>query len=413
MVVTTILTFGDLIRQHRIKAKLSLNDLASLSNVHKGTISKIENGEVKKPEFKTLRALSEALNIPYDEYTSLYIDVERSPEFLILMLNETIEAKGSIPLISKIANKFLEAERADSYESTSQLFKSTCNLEDTDIKLALFKTIIRYSRGHGVVTFLARSLYQEYLIERNDFSKLKATYESGVYVLKYTEQLPPEERTGLYYRLAAHAYSLRKYSDCIQHSKALLEDEYASKGTNELRAHVTHVLRGSYYHLGEYVLAEKYAEEYKKCFPSIEGDNDRLIMALLNVKNGNKALAVEQFEKCLQLCSASFTVHIVIEYMAFCFEHDHIDKIKNLLLTYEGRIHEQIYSTPLEKAGLARFYKLKGDYYTEVNDVIHAISSYIKGAYAYASINNIESKRSCLQLFSQLSCFSWVYSRQS
>ncbi|MBD8500517.1 helix-turn-helix domain-containing protein [Paenibacillus arenosi] len=56
MPVTTTLTFGDLIRQHRTEAKLSLNELANLSSVNKSIISRIESGEVKRPEFKTLKA---------------------------------------------------------------------------------------------------------------------------------------------------------------------------------------------------------------------------------------------------------------------------------------------------------------------------------------------------------------------
>ncbi|WP_051217499.1 helix-turn-helix transcriptional regulator [Paenibacillus assamensis] len=401
MPTTKTLAFGDLIRHHRNKAGLSLSEFADIAKVNKGTISKIENGEVKKPEYRTIKILADALQIPYDEYIPHYVEAELSPDVLTQILNDAIKDNRPQSLISRISIKFLQSERLDSYDATAQLFETSREVTDSETKLTLLKTIINYSRGHGVMHFLARSLFQEYLIERNDFSKLHDTYQSGKYILKYTELLPAGEYAQLLYRLAGHAYAIRKYSDSAKYCKIFLE--ISEQETNDLRVYAVDILRGSYYHLGNYELAEKYSSEYRKCSPSVEGENDRLITAMLNGKRGNIELAIEQFDKCLQLCTDRFVVHTVNEYISLCFEYDHIVKIENLLVTYGRKIHAQIYTTPRERSELARFYKIKGDFYTQAESFNEAISEYIEGAYAYACIDDIDSERNCLRLVFQVS----------
>ncbi|WP_186786031.1 helix-turn-helix domain-containing protein [Paenibacillus agilis] len=397
MPVTTTLTFGDLIKQHRTNAGLSLSELADLAAINKGTISKIENG--RNPEFRTLKPIAEALQIPYETYLIPFIEQGQRPHVLNDILKDAIEDKRPTYLITKIAEKFLESEKLDSYEATSQLFDSTYALENPELKLALFKTIILYSRGHGVMPFLARSLFQEYLIERNNFSKLQETYPAGKYVLKYRDALPAGEYARLLYCLAGHAYVIRQYSESVEYCKAFLKTD--EQETGQLRVYAVDILRGAYYHLGEYDLVEKYTEEYRRCAPSIEADNDRLLSAMLNAKKGNDDLAIELFEKSLRLCDDDFIVHAVNEYIAFCFERDHIDKMENLILSYETKIHEQTYITPRERSEVGRFYMLKGDYYTRVNSINRAISNYIEAAYSYACIADLDNERECLrQVFS-------------
>ncbi len=55
--------------------------------------------------------------------------------------------------------------------------------------------------------YIAKGLYQKYMIERNDFSKLNETYQSGKNVLDYVNILSDKERILLYYGLSVHAYS--------------------------------------------------------------------------------------------------------------------------------------------------------------------------------------------------------------
>ncbi|MBD8500516.1 hypothetical protein [Paenibacillus arenosi] len=251
------------------------------------------------------------------------------------------------------------------------------------------------------MTYLARSLFQEYLIVRDDFSKLKDTYQAGRYVLKYKEQLPPAEYSKLLYSLAVHAHVIREYEDSVNYCRTLLAS--SEKEALAVRSYVIDVLRSAHFYLGNYELAEKYAEEYRRCVPSIEGDNDRLLTAMINAKRGHIELATEQFERCLQLCSNSFIVYIVNAYVSLCFERDHIDKIKNLLLSYEVTIHDQTYTTPMRRGELAKFYKTKGDYYSQTIDIDRAISEYIEGAYAYACIDDVDNERECLRLIYQVS----------
>ncbi|WP_138188522.1 helix-turn-helix domain-containing protein [Paenibacillus alvei] len=46
-----ILSIGELIHMYRHKQGMALSQLTTLTGIHKATISKIENGEVRRPEW--------------------------------------------------------------------------------------------------------------------------------------------------------------------------------------------------------------------------------------------------------------------------------------------------------------------------------------------------------------------------
>ncbi|WP_373568848.1 helix-turn-helix domain-containing protein, partial [Paenibacillus alvei] len=60
------------IHRYRRNSGMTLTQLAESSGIHIGTISKIENENVKRPEYTTLRPLAEALHIPLDTVIELY-----------------------------------------------------------------------------------------------------------------------------------------------------------------------------------------------------------------------------------------------------------------------------------------------------------------------------------------------------
>ncbi|MFW5436725.1 helix-turn-helix domain-containing protein [Paenibacillus apiarius] len=55
-----------------------------MTGVSKGTISKIENGETKRPDFKMIHALASAYNIPFSNIVELYLSVEKRADILRL-----------------------------------------------------------------------------------------------------------------------------------------------------------------------------------------------------------------------------------------------------------------------------------------------------------------------------------------
>ncbi|GAC42102.1 helix-turn-helix domain-containing protein [Paenibacillus popilliae] len=191
MGITVIKTIGELIQDTRRSLDIALTQLSKMSGVPKGTISKIENGDVKRPEFETVRPLAMALNIPLDTLIDYDIEIETRSESLRCILQTTIQQCQHVELIRKVATKFLESPNEDSLDVTEKLYRTITSVENTSIKLLLYDLIIDYSRSHGIMPYIAQGMYQRYLIERNDFSRLKEAYHLGKNVPDYVDACLP------------------------------------------------------------------------------------------------------------------------------------------------------------------------------------------------------------------------------
>ncbi|WP_083989774.1 helix-turn-helix domain-containing protein [Brevibacillus sp. WF146] len=49
-----------------------MTQLANLAGIHKAVISKIENGDTKRPEWKTIKAIASILDIPYEQRNAIW-----------------------------------------------------------------------------------------------------------------------------------------------------------------------------------------------------------------------------------------------------------------------------------------------------------------------------------------------------
>ncbi|MCR8843441.1 helix-turn-helix transcriptional regulator [Paenibacillus sp. SC116] len=230
----SLFSLADMIRHYRLNNNLTQHDVAIKTNMTTGAISKIENGKTK-PEFQNMRAIASVLNIPYNKYIKIYIDLEKNLDTICDIFNECITLHDDTSnLIPKIVTKYLELS-SDTYDAVEQIYNAATSMNiqiSSATKLSIYKTIIDYSRSHGIMLFLARALYQEYLIERNDSSKLKETYQAGRYILNYMEKLSSEECISLIYALAVHAYALQKYEDVIHLCKLIINNEYATDNSD-------------------------------------------------------------------------------------------------------------------------------------------------------------------------------------
>ncbi|WP_028595699.1 helix-turn-helix transcriptional regulator [Paenibacillus assamensis] len=384
----TKLTFGDLIRQHRVSAELSLNDLASLTNVSKGTISKIENGEVKKPEFKTIRTLAEALNIPYDTYIEMYIELERNPEVLHTMLDDAITSCKSILLIDKIATKYLESDRADSYEAAERLFHTTSCIQDSSTKLMLYNRIVDYSRSHGIMQFIAKGLLQKYLIERNDFSKLKETYQLGRSTLDYINFLSEKEKTTYFYALGIHAFSLLNFREAISLMERIVLNEFSE---SVYKTTALFNMCNSYYYLGQYDASQSYLNEYSALsHPDVE-ENVRILNALLCGKRDTTE-GIKHLQRYIKNKPLDYYIIFAVTELMELYLIDKDYSAAFDLLSYEGPMKKALNderTTPFKIATFAHFYKLAGNLYIN-NDPNTACKYYLNSVSAYAGIGDIE-----------------------
>ncbi|UHA75758.1 helix-turn-helix transcriptional regulator [Paenibacillus sp. 481] len=362
---------------------MTLAQLESKINITKGSLSKIENGETKKPEFKTVQAIASVLNIPFHEYVEIYIEIQQKSDSLRGILEIAITTPENTSIAPKIATKFLENEKEDSLELVKQLYSTTASITDTTIQLDLYNSIIDYSRAHGIMPYIAQGMYQVYMIERNDFSRLNSTYHTGKNILNYANYLNSNERVVLHYCLAVHAYSLMLYEDSIQFSEYVIE--HTNK--NEYKAATINNIIFCFYNLKRFEQSNHYLEEYKKFnFPYI-ADNSRMFQGILNMKTGNGELALIQLSSYLECASEYNLVYVVSELMNIYLQKCDFDTALTLL-NYESKMEESLEdarTTPDKWARLASFYQLVGNVLLRL-DTNRSFDYYLKSAKEYLKI---------------------------
>ncbi|MFD3270344.1 helix-turn-helix domain-containing protein [Paenibacillus dendritiformis] len=92
-------TMGELIHKYRRSQNMTLAQLSDLSGIPKGTISRIENEEVKRPEFGTIQPLASSLGIPFEEVVERYIEIDKRSHSLLEILKSAISRGAEIELI--------------------------------------------------------------------------------------------------------------------------------------------------------------------------------------------------------------------------------------------------------------------------------------------------------------------------
>ncbi|EHQ59276.1 helix-turn-helix domain-containing protein [Paenibacillus dendritiformis] len=90
-----LLSIGEIIQCYRRNRGMTQTQLSELTGIHKGTISKIENGDVKRPKYKTIRPLAETLQIPLETWVELHITVDKRADTLLFVLQDVIQHSGT------------------------------------------------------------------------------------------------------------------------------------------------------------------------------------------------------------------------------------------------------------------------------------------------------------------------------
>ncbi|BFH16124.1 helix-turn-helix domain-containing protein [Paenibacillus melissococcoides] len=388
-------TIGELIQDIRRALDMTLTQLSELSGVPRGTISRIENGEVKRPEFSSVHPLAMTLNIPFETLIDYYVEVEKRSDSLLHILQSTIQQESSIGLIRKVATKFLESPNEDSFDLTEKLYQSIDSIDDTSVKLSLYNLIIDYSRSHGIMPYIAKGMYQRYLIERNDFSKLKETYYSGKYVLHYIDFLSQQDRIELYYKLGIHAYNLRLYTECIYHCKMILEIDC---GASPYKVHALGMLRDSYFALEEYEESELYSLQYKQFdYPNTK-ENVILMEALLNAKKGNIEQSIEQLRLFLKSCSNNYTISATNQLLRLYLNQNDLEGARAILESSKINPSTINKNNPLICSRYADYLQVQGEYYLAIGDHENCVSYLIEGALHYSKINDTIEEKKCLNM---------------
>ncbi|MCM3288724.1 helix-turn-helix domain-containing protein [Paenibacillus sp. MER 180] len=134
-----ILSIGELIHTYRHKQGMALSQLTTLTGIHKATISKIENGEVRRPEYATIQPLARALNVPLKEFIELYVTVERRAEPLLRVLKDVLQQGENAALVRTVGAAFLASTSDDSYTLVEQLHDFSTTVELKTMRLTLYQ----------------------------------------------------------------------------------------------------------------------------------------------------------------------------------------------------------------------------------------------------------------------------------
>ncbi|MBE9916649.1 helix-turn-helix transcriptional regulator [Paenibacillus donghaensis] len=398
MEAAIIKTIGELIHDARCTLNITLTQLSELSGIYKETISSIEKGDVTQPEFRTILPLARVLNIPFEKLVDYYVEVETRSNHLICIYQAALTQGSSTEVIRKVAAKYLESND-DRLDLIEKLFESIDSIEDISIKISLYDLIIDYSRLHGIMPYIAKGMYQKYLIERNDFSRLKETYYIGKYVLNYVDFLSIEEQIELYYKLGVHAYNLRLYHESIKHCKGVLR--YDGENLHKVNALV--ILRDAYFDIGEYTESELYAIQYKQFnFYPHTRENIILMEALYNAKKGHVGQAVEQLTAFLETCSNDYAILATIHLLQLYLQKGSLNEAEAVLSNC--KIDSSLINkrNPFVYAIYADFLKIQGDYYLAVGKYEQSITYLLEGALYYSKVNDTVKEKECLSRIMQI-----------
>ncbi|BFH15215.1 Spo0E family sporulation regulatory protein-aspartic acid phosphatase [Paenibacillus melissococcoides] len=384
-----VLSIGELIQRYRHNRDMTLSQLAEVTGLHKGTISKIENGDVKRPEYMTIRPLVDTLQIPLETLVELHITVEKRADTLLFVLQDVIQHSGTAELVTKVGRKVLEPPLDDSHALVERLYDFVGHVENKEIKLALYQVIVDYSRDHGIMPFLARGLFQVYLIERDDFTRMRDTYDSYKHIVMYADFLSAEDRIMFYYKLGIHAYNLFLYPKSIELALHVIQE---AKPDNEYYAHALGILRSAYFRIGDYEKSEYYNHLYSKYDAPYIKENVMLTNALLNAKRGKTDVAVSQLNSLLETCDQGLALSVLNQLMDIYLQECRLFEAEKTL-SYPIDPQQISHNNPNLISQLAEYYYHRAEYFITVCDIQKGVSDLQKSAWYFSKVNDIDNEK--------------------
>ncbi|MED1663339.1 helix-turn-helix domain-containing protein [Brevibacillus laterosporus] len=390
--ILTSTTLGELIKEKREEFGITLSELSRRSGVSKGIISKIESGETKRPELRNLKLIADTIKIPYEEIIDRYIDVELRTDILESFLTEAIEIEN-ISLLTKVAIKFLGNPKKDTFTLLERLYSLTATIKNIEVRSSLYNIIIKYARTHGVPKYIAKGLYQKYLIEREDLKRLEESFKVGEEGLHYIDFLSDDEKITFYFRMSLHAHNIKKYFECIELCEAgiLLEEK-----DTELKARAYLAMINSYSDLHNYDNVESHLEVFREFEHDFVPESTMITQAVTKAKKKEFDIALPMLEQYMLELSKVNKIHVVNELLGIYSHLNITDSIDEIISKEEELLPDNPH-TPYKVASLARYYRQKGAYQINKGLLDEGMDSYINSLTAYGEINALAEITKCLQ----------------
>ncbi|MFS0555879.1 helix-turn-helix domain-containing protein [Brevibacillus sp. 179-C9.3 HS] len=389
-ITETHTTIGDLIKKYR--GDISLSELSSLSGIERSVIGKIESGDTKRPELKTLAAIFEALNAPREQMIEYYVIVEKRLPVLRELLMEAIQL-SSFKLTEKVTVRLLESPQGKSEELVEELYQIALSVEDVGVKLLLLNKLVRYCRMHGIQPFLAKSLFQKYMIEQADITRLEESFKLGEEVLYYTDFLSKEERIDIYYLLSFDAHDMKKYERCIEYGKRGHAEDLTN---NETKERIALAICNSYMRLGKFTEMEEHIQMYEKLGYHFIIERAKYLRAVILSKTGNYHEAVPLLRDCLKEATKNNRIHRVNELIEALLSINDVNSVQEIIDTEEENFVFD-FNNAYNFSELGRYYKYKGIFLVSRGLFDEGMDAYLQSMIYYGKINDRDSILTCIE----------------
>nr|WP_278431147.1 helix-turn-helix transcriptional regulator [Brevibacillus laterosporus] len=379
----TFTTLGELIKEKRLSLAMSLSDLGRGTGISKGVISKIESGETKRPELRTLKPIADVLEITYEEIIDLYVDMQLRDDVLEGFLAEAIEI-ANISLLTKVAKKFLENPKKDTYTLLEELYNLTASLKNNEVRISLYNTIIKYARSHGESQYIAKGLYQKYMIEREELKHLEESFKVGEEVLHYVDFLSQEEKITLYYRMALHAHNIKKYDKCVELGKMGIQEDETK---NDLKESVALAMCNSFVEFEDHAslhlhLDECEKEEYRFIIECIN-----YYRAIILSQRGDYEKAIPLLQECLEEVKGIRRLYRLNRLLEALSKAGKIELIREIIQSEEKHFSFNPV-TPHQYAQIGMYYKFTGNFLIENGQFDLGIEQLLQSISYYALIGS-------------------------
>ncbi|MDO3676137.1 helix-turn-helix domain-containing protein [Paenibacillus ehimensis] len=384
-------TISDIIFQLRKEKNLTYAELEELTGVGITVLHKIETGATKRPEFKTLKAITKALPSHYTEIMKCYIEEEDRVEILFEILQEVIALKDDLAPV--VALRLLQSPQRITEDSLQRLFDFTETVSDDPLRASLFTVIVQYSRERGVPYYVAKGLLQKYMIERNDLKRLEESFRLGQEITYYVDFLSLGEKVTFYFRMALHAYNIKKYSDCIQFCE---EGLLLEKKDTELKARAYLSMLNSLLNLEKYDEVEIHLDIFEKMENEFVVIPSLHLRALIKARKKEYEVAIPILQKYLNEFSRDYKIHIADELLEIYLDIGDFESIPGILEKEHEFLPEKP-KTPQKYLAVGKYFRHKGFYQLSIGLIDEGMQSYVNCFKSLEKVGAYEEKNECIQ----------------
>ncbi|WP_128895690.1 helix-turn-helix domain-containing protein [Longirhabdus pacifica] len=381
-------TLGELVREYRERNEVTMGQLQEKLGINKGVISKIEKGDTKRPEFKTIFTLADELNIPHDKIIDRYVNVESRPPILHeLLIKITSETDFDAQLVRKLALKYIESDKHETEDALESLYQYAAKTEDVEIRLILYVTIAEYARLRGIPPYIAKGLLQAYLIKRANLKTKAKTFDEAKEILYYIDFLSDREKAVYYFRMALQAFGIKRYEDCIEFCAKGLELKISN---TELKARAHGAMINAYYEMRKYDEVEHELNTFIHYEYTFVNEFVTYTIAIVKVAKKEYTIAIPMLEKCLNKISKPQQLYVVIELLKIYDDLNNDNEMQKLFLNEEFLTFLNLPESNSQYLSVGKYFEIKGNFQIRQGLIDDGMISYMQSLKAFTEINAFE-----------------------